>query len=481
MQLKTGDVRNDNKMNQLKERWKMLFTTETIQIFEKYESSDRAKPKTRRIKVTISIPTDVETIFHILLDLNSTRKTWDKAFRWGNILNKVDNDKDIVQIHSKPILLGRKVPFQTVIAKRSWKKFQTGQVLIQTEFIRSNELASESQNIDYMYNDYTWMISPSQGLLEKENRSSFNSTVVYHIDTGQLRRGEYSPHICSEDIRFYVLELMRGLEAYSETKSVRRIPMLLNQFDSPENSTTSFGSLTSGEQSLTENIAYAENNCYSPESKNYMVRGKSYLADGIKVPAQSNLGELVGVDWFIHSERIDNVCSHTCTNELELHARINNKFIFAVNIQVPGSKHFSIVFYYLIPSSFDKNSVFGKFIYGDDEYRNARFKLIPNIPKGPWIVQRAVGNKPLIVGGALKAMYIRTGRYFEVDIDIGSSTVANSIVRFVLGYVRNLVVDLCFLVEGKSMSELPEELIGTSRISHLDPDSAKPFSPSFRF
>jgi len=53
-------------------------------------------------------------------------------------------------------------------------------------------LASESQNIDYMYNDYTWMISPSQGLLEKENRSSFNSTVVYHIDTGQLRRGEYS-------------------------------------------------------------------------------------------------------------------------------------------------------------------------------------------------------------------------------------------------------------------------------------------------
>lgn len=85
------------------------------------------------------------------------------------------------------------------------------------------------------------------------------------------------------------------------------------------------------------------------------------------------------------------------------------------------------------------------------------------------------------MGGALKAMYIRTGRYFEVDIDIGSSTVANSIVRFVLGYVRNLVVDLCFLVEGKSMSELPEELIGTSRISHLDPDSAKPFSPSFRF
>lgn len=68
---------------------------------------------------------------------------------------------------------------------------------------------------------------------------------------------------------------------------------------------------------MTEDIASAENNCwYSPESKNYMVRGKSYLADGIKVPAKSNLGELVGVDWFIHSERIDNVCSHSCSKEL---------------------------------------------------------------------------------------------------------------------------------------------------------------------
>ena len=66
----------------------------------------------------------------------------------------------------------------------------------------------------------------------------------------------------------------------------------------------------------------------------------------------------------------------------------------------------------------------------------------------------------------------------EVDIDIGSSTVANNIVRFVLGYacsprvwqdishrgchvlgigryVRTLVVDMCFLIEGKRVDELP--------------------------
>jgi len=47
----------------------------------------------------------------------------------------------------------------------------------------------------------------------------------------------------------------------------------------------------------------------------------------------------------------------------------------------------------------------------------------------------------------------------EVDIDIGSSTVANNIVRFVLGYVRTLVVDMCFLIEGKRDDELPVRVL----------------------
>ena len=72
--------------------------------------------------------------------------------------------------------------------------------------------------------------------------------------------------------------------------------------------------------------------------------------------------------------------------------------------------------------------------------------------QGPWVVQRAVGTKPLIVGRALKVSsfqvstyqenikfflqvtYHSSQHYMEVDIDIGSSTVANNIVRFVLGY-----------------------------------------------
>jgi hypothetical protein len=31
---------------------------------------------------------------------------------------------------------------------------------------------------------------------------------------------------------------------------------------------------------------------------------------------------------------------------------------------------------------------------------------------------------------------------------------------------------MCFLVEGKTDKELPERLIGTSRVAHLEPDTA---------
>jgi len=74
------------------------------------------------------------------------------------------------------------------------------------------------------------------------------------------------------------------------------------------------------------------------------------------------------------------------------------------------------------------------------------------------VVQRAVGTKPLIVGRALKVAYHASPKFLEIDIDIGSSTVANNIVRFVLGYVRTLVVDMCFLIEGKNDDELPVRL-----------------------
>jgi len=53
----------------------------------------------------------------------------------------------------------------------------------------------------------------------------------------------------------------------------------------------------------------------------------------------------------------------------------------------------------------------------------------------------------------------------EVDIDVGSSSVAATVVNLVQGATKSLVVDMGIVLEGRSAEELPESLLGT--VSHL--------------
>ncbi len=41
----------------------------------------------------------------------------------------------------------------------------------------------------------------------------------------------------------------------------------------------------------------------------------------------------------------------------------------------------------------------GRFLKGDDAYRNTRLKLIANIVEGPWIVKTAVGEHAICILG----------------------------------------------------------------------------------
>ncbi|CAL6313604.1 unnamed protein product [Bathycoccus prasinos] len=212
-----------------------------------------------------------------------------------------------------------------------------------------------------------------------------------------------------------------------------------------------------------------------PSASDFSIRGRNYLQDRKKIPAKESFGELIAVDWLFDDRKISDVCSlphGTFKSSLEKYCNAKS-IIFAINLQVPaGPRHFSLVFYYKIEAEVMEGAMIQNFVSCDDKYRNSRFKLIPNVSTGPWIVQSSVGRKPLIVGGALRVEYHKEAQYFEVDIDIGSSAIACSIVRFVLGYVRLLVVDLCFLIEAQSEEELPEKLLGSVRIIHLEPNSA---------
>uniref|UniRef100_A0A7I4BHF4 Protein ENHANCED DISEASE RESISTANCE 2 C-terminal domain-containing protein n=2 Tax=Physcomitrium patens TaxID=3218 RepID=A0A7I4BHF4_PHYPA len=136
---------------------------------------------------------------------------------------------------------------------------------------------------------------------------------------------------------------------------------------------------------------------------------------------------------------------------------------------IPSKEHYSVVSYFVTFNEFEEGSVWDRFLKGDDVFKNNRLKLIANISEGPWIVKTAVGEQAIcILGRSLTCRYLQGSNFIEVDVDIGSSIVANAIVHLAIGYITTLTVDLAFLLEGQMESELPEQILGTIRLKKLD-------------
>jgi hypothetical protein len=211
-------------------------------------------------------------------------------------------------------------------------------------------------------------------------------------------------------------------------------------------------------------------NCWrTSDGNNFKVRDKTFHNDKRKIPAGKHLMDLVAVDWFKDSKRIDHVARRKgCAAQV---AAEKGLFSMVVNVQVPGSTHYSMVFYF-VTKELVPGSLLQRFVDGDDEFRNSRLKLIPIVPKGSWIVRQSVGSTPCLLGKAVDCNYIRGPTYLEIDIDIGSSTVANGVLGLVIGVITSLVVEMAFLVQANTPEELPERLIGAVRVSHIELSSA---------
>ena len=152
-------------------------------------------------------------------------------------------------------------------------------------------------------------------------------------------------------------------------------------------------------------------------------------------------------------------------------------FIFIVNICLPGPPYYHGVYYYAVNDINTINGTDGtassklcrEFFFGDsDEFRDQTFKLIPQIVQGNFIVRKAVGSTPAIMGKKLRQLYVKNERFFEVILDCGSSPVATGVIRLSLGYAKSLVVDMGFLLEGDEDEHLPERIFGCVRMKCMD-------------
>ncbi len=229
----------------------------------------------------------------------------------------------------------------------------------------------------------------------------------------------------------------------------------------------------------------------SPGACGFRVRGASYLADRKKVAAHPPMFELVAVDLLELEEHLPAVC------RLLPSVRASPApFLFCVQLMVPCSPPVAMVFSWAAPmpvfgvpaaeliAQFEERQgpcpdhvaaffrAFVEFVEGEgpeaDARRNRSFKLIPTLSQGSWVIKQAVGTTPVLLGQKLTTRYHRGANFFEVDVDLSSSSVASSITNLVAGATRSLALDMGVLVEGQSSAHLPEQLLGTVRLDHMD-------------
>ncbi|XP_073012007.1 protein ENHANCED DISEASE RESISTANCE 2-like isoform X1 [Typha latifolia] len=233
--------------------------------------------------------------------------------------------------------------------------------------------------------------------------------------------------------------------------------------------TCSYGNTLQKDSSGTIACSWA-----TADPSTFLIRGKTYLQDHYKIKADGTLMQMIAADWLKSNKREDDLGGRPGSIVQKYAAQGGTEFFFIVHIQVPGSTTYSLALYYMMDIQVRDVPLLDSFVRGDDAFRNSRFKLIPYISKGSWLVKQSVGKKACLVGQALEIHYFQGRNYLELGIDIGSSTVARGVVGLVLGYLNSLVIEMAFLIQGNIEEELPEFLLGTCRLNHLDASKAVP-------
>ena len=185
----------------------------------------------------------------------------------------------------------------------------------------------------------------------------------------------------------------------------------------------------------------------TPPGDTFMVRGPDYLATKVKIPGGEYLLKPLGFDWMKSPAKICEILnnkSHRVRKAIDGEVlRGNQPFVWAFNLQLPSKDNYSAIFYFVSLEPVPEGSLMDQFLKGDEAFRKSRLKLIANIVRGPWIVRTAVGEQAIcILGRALTCKYTQGSNFIEIDVDVGSSIVANAIVHLAFGYVQTLTEDL---------------------------------------
>ena len=213
--------------------------------------------------------------------------------------------------------------------------------------------------------------------------------------------------------------------------------------------------------------------CWSKPNDNlFRVRSATYLQDRVKAPSGPAPFRCRGVDVWITDNPERNIARHPSV----MGGKLEDEDTFLVNFLLPFG---NFVAYFGIPK-LDQfppklQRVWTKFVQGDQQYRDARLKLLPLVVEGPWIVKAAVGpgTAPALLGKVIPLQYYfrsptdhRKGIY-EVDIIITASRIAKGILSVVKGHTKALSIAFAFIIEASEEDDLPETVLCSFQLHSL--------------
>ncbi|KAH9660729.1 Pleckstrin (PH) and lipid-binding START domains-containing protein [Citrus sinensis] len=482
-----------------------------------------------------------EAIFQTLMSLGASRSEWDFCFYRGCVVEHLDGHTDIIhkQLYSDWLPWGMKrrdlllrrywrreddgtyvVKHMLAIDWKCWRSYlqpssarsitirMLGRVAALRELFRAKQgnysspefLSGElTRNMRMHQTDGNMVQMPTEDGNSKKNTSeevdqvsSEHASLVGlndaadeffdvpepsdYDDSENGWTSDFGPEMNSQDTRHPKISTAAGFVRKLHDLAVQKRGYVDLQGTAKEdNFSCCYGTTLQKDPTCTLPCSWT-----STDPSTFLIRGKNYLQDRQKVKAKGTLMQMVAADWLKSDKREDDLGGRPGGIVQKYAEQGGPEFFFIINIQVPGSTTYSLALYYMMTTPVKDAPLLESFINGDDAYRNSRFKLIPYISEGSWIVKQSVGKKACLIGQALEINYFHGKNYLELGVDIGSSTVARGVVSLVLGYLNNLVIEMAFLIQANTEEELPEFLLGTCRLNHLDAAKAVLLKPSSR-
>lgn len=152
----------------------------------------------------------------------------------------------------------------------------------------------------------------------------------------------------------------------------------------------------------------------------WKVRSKDYPTTHVKLRSQPSFCKLLCVDIFKSTARISHIAAHpeSALSKIKTLSMKDTRCILVINLQIAGN--ISIVSYLAIPRLQEPQepqdaqdavvaALCERFLTGTKEWRDARMKMLPHIEEGGFLIRKAVGTTPCIIGTKGESAYFSVG------------------------------------------------------------------------